>query len=274
MLDKHLVLIGGGNMGGALVRGIRAADLIPARKITVVDLERRVLEELEESYGVAVTDDAAAVVPAAEILLLAVKPYLLGDVLDGLKAHVRPEQLVVSVVAGVEGSTIQGRLGRNNPVVRVMPNVAATVGAAASGITACPPATEEHLEIVERMFAAVGAVARVSEAQMDAVTGLSGSGPAYVYTVIEALCEGGVRMGLPPDVARKLATQTVLGAALVVQTTGEHPAVLRDRVTTPGGTTIAGLHALEAGGLRAALSEAVRAATERSRELGRASNDE
>lgn len=269
MLDKRLVLIGGGNMGGALLRGIRSADLMPASKITVVDLEPKLLEELEATYGIAVTNDAAAAVPSADIVLFAVKPFVLADVLEGLKEHVRSEQLIVSVVAGVEGAAIRDRLGKNNPVVRGMPNIAATVGASASAIAACPPATEEHLEIAEAMFAAVGVVARVAETQMDAVTGLSGSGPAFVYTVIEALTDGGVRMGLASAVARKLATQTVLGAARLVEETGEHPAALRDRVTTPGGTTIAGLHALEAGGLRAAFSEAVRAATERARELGK-----
>lgn len=268
MRDKRLTLIGAGNMGGALLRGIRAADLIPSSQISVVDLDQRLLEELKATHGVTVTTKASEGVPRADIVLLAVKPFVLESVLDGLKDHVRPEQLIVSVVAGVEGAAIRDRLGKNNPVVRAMPNIAATCAASASAVAACPPATEQHLEMAEAMFAAVGEVVRVGEQHMDAVTGLSGSGPAYVFTVIEALTDGGVRMGLPSVVARKLAMQTVLGAAQLVRDTGEHPAVLRDRVTTPGGTTIAGLHELEAGGLRAALSEAVRAATERARELG------
>lgn len=268
MRDKRLTLIGAGNMGGALLRGIRAADLIPADRISVVDLDLQLLESLKASHGVAVTSSASEAVPAADIILLAVKPFILESVLDGIRELVRSEQLIVSVVAGIEGAAIRDRLGKNNPIVRAMPNIAATYAAAASAVAACPPATEEHLEMAEAMFAAVGDVVRVGEHQMDAVTGLSGSGPAYVFAVIEALTDGGVRMGLPSPIARKLATQTVLGAARMVHDSGEHPAVLRDRVTTPGGTTIAGLHEIEAGALRAVLSEAVRAATERAKELG------
>ena len=166
------------------------------------------------------------------------------------------------------------RLGKDNPVVRCMPNIAATVDAAASAICACGSATSEHLEVSETILGAVGEVVRVEEQHMDAVTGLSGSGPAYIYMVIEALCDGGVKMGLPRDVAMKLATQTVAGAAQLVKESGEHPASLRDQVTTPGGTTIAAVHELEERGLRAMLISAVATATEQSRALNKETTGE
>ena len=188
------------------------------------------------------------------------------------RGSVRPGQLVISILAGVESSRIRDLLGKNNPVIRVMPNIAATVDAAASAIAGCDPAAEEHYQVAETLFRAVGDVVRVEEKLLDAVTGLSGSGPAYVYTVIEALCDGGVHMGLPREVAMKLAAQTVLGAAMQVQESGEHPAVLRDRVTTPGRHHRGGI---EGAGrprcLRAALMSAVAAATARSKELNRKS---
>jgi pyrroline-5-carboxylate reductase len=214
-----------------------------------------------------VSTDASAVVADADIILLAVKPYTLNDVIDGFRDQVRSEQLVMSIIAGVEAGYIRERIGKNNPVVRCMPNIAATVDAAASAICSCGVATSEHLDLAELIFGAVGEVVRVEEHHLDAVTGLSGSGPAYIYMVIEAMCDGGVKMGLPRDVAMSLATQTVAGAARLVKETGEHPAKLRDQVTTPGGTTIAAVHELEERGLRAMLISAVVTATEQSRRL-------
>jgi pyrroline-5-carboxylate reductase len=267
MLNKKIVLIGGGNMGTALLRGILTARLTPPENMTVVDVHKGRLEALNKDYGVPVTTDSAAVVKEADIIILAVKPRTLHDVIDAFCDVVTPEQLFVSIIAGVESTHIRDRIGKGNPVVRVMPNIAATVDAAASAIAGCPPTGEDHLRIAEAIFGAVGEVVRVDEEHLDAVTGLSGSGPAYIYMVIEALCDGGVKMGLARDVAMKLATQTVLGAAKLVKDTGQHPATLRDQVTTPGGTTIAAVHELEERGLRAMLISAVVTATERSREL-------
>jgi pyrroline-5-carboxylate reductase len=267
MLQKKIVLIGGGNMGKALLRGILQAKLSSASSLVVVDVHQGKLEALHHDYGVEVTTQACSAVPGADLIILAVKPRTLTEVLDGIRDVVTPEQLFVSIVAGVESAYIRDRIGKRNPVIRAMPNIAATVDAAASAISACPPATEAHLALAEAIFAAVGEVVRVEEELLDAVTGLSGSGPAYIYMVIEALSDGGVKMGLPRDVASKLAVQTVLGAAKLVKETGLHPATLRDQVTTPGGTTISAVHELEERGLRAMLISAVVTATERSREL-------
>ena len=260
-------------MGEALLRSVLSAGVFGnakagASRVSVVDVSTKLLDAIHRDHKVNVTTDAKSVVPDADVLLLAVKPFVLADVLDDLRDIVRGDQLILSIVAGVEGEFVRDRLGKNNPVVRAMPNIAATVGESASALAKVAPATDEHLSIAEEILGAAGNVVRVEENHLDAVTGLSGSGPAYVYTVIEALSDGGVRMGLTREVARQLATQTVLGAARLVHESGEHPAVLRDRVTTPGGTTIAGLQALEESGLRAALMGAVEAATRRSRELG------
>jgi pyrroline-5-carboxylate reductase len=267
MLNKRILLIGGGNMGRSLLRGILKAGLTAPENLTVIDVHPGKLDELESEFKVSVSTDPLPALERAEIIILAVKPMTLKDVLDHLRERVRPEQLVISIIAGVEASYIRDRLGKGNPVIRCMPNIAATVDCAASAISACPPARQEHLDLAEAIFAAVGEVVRIDEELMDAVTGLSGSGPAYIYMVIEALCDGGVKMGLPRDVAMKLATQTVLGAAKLVKETGLHPATLRDQVTTPGGTTIAAVHELEERGLRAMLISAVVTATERSRLL-------
>lgn len=267
MLNKKIALIGAGNMGKALLRGILRSGLTPAKNITVVDIHEGKLEDLRKEFGVPVGRDARLAVKGAELVILAVKPVTLNEVLDLIRDGVDPSQLFISIIAGVESSYIRERIGKGNPVVRVMPNIAATVDAAASAIAAAPPATEEHFKIAEAIFAAVGEVVRVDEEHLDAVTGLSGSGPAYVYMFIEALCDGGVKMGLPRDVAMKLATQTVFGAAKLVKETGLHPATLKDQVTTPAGTTISAIHELEKSGLRAMLISAVGTATERSREL-------
>lgn len=271
MQEKNVLLIGGGNMGSALLRGIIQSGLAPAGKITVIDILTDRLDELRALHGVRVDVTPGQHVAGADVIILAVKPQILSRVIDDIRDSVSPRQLIISILAGVESTRIRDSLGKNNPVVRVMPNIAATVDAAASALAGCDPATEKHYQVAETLFGAVGEVVQVEEKLLDAVTGLSGSGPAYVYTVIEALCDGGVHMGLPRDVATKLAAQTVLGAAKLVQASGEHPAVLRDRVTTPGGTTAAALKELEERGLRSALMNAVAAATARSSELNRKS---
>jgi pyrroline-5-carboxylate reductase len=267
MLNKKMALIGGGNMGSALLRGVLRAGLAPPESITVVDIHPGKLEAFRRDFGVSVTKDARAAVSGRDLVVLAIKPRTLNEVLDAVKDAAVPEQLFISIIAGVEGSYIRDRIGKGNPVVRAMPNIPATVDAAATAISAIAPAGDEHLVVAEAIFSAVGDVVRVEEEHLDAVTGLSGSGPAYIYMVIEALCDGGVKMGLPREIAMKLAVQTVLGAAKLVKETGQHPATLKDQVTTPGGTTISAVHELEERGLRAMLISAVVTATERSRAL-------
>jgi pyrroline-5-carboxylate reductase len=270
MLAKNMVIIGGGNMGTALLRGILKAKLTQPGKITVVDVHSGKREELRRTYKVHITENAVPPVSRAKIVILAVKPQTLAKVIADIRDEVKPDQLIISIIAGVQSTDIRDRIGKGNPVIRVMPNIAATVDAAASALSSsCEETTEEHYRAAEAIFGAVGEVVRVEEHLLDAVTGLSGSGPAYIYMVIEALCDGGVKMGLPREIAMRLATQTVFGAAKLVKETGQHPATLKDQVTTPGGTTISAIHELEERGLRAMLISAVVTATNRSRELGK-----
>ena len=245
-----------------------SAGRIPAAHIAASDLSESALAPLRE-LGVQTSSEISAAVRGRDVVILGVKPQVAPEVLRAIAPHLETEQVLVSIMAGVGTAHIETHLGAAVPVVRVMPQMLAKVGAAASGVCAGQHAAEAQLGLVRALFDEVGSTVVVSESQMDAVTGLSGSGPAYVSTAIEALADGGVRVGLSRDVALKLAAQTVLGAARMVLESGQHPAVLRDQITSPAGTTIAGLHKLEEKGLRDALISAVQAATERSVELGR-----
>ena len=223
------------------------------------------------STGARATADNREVVAGSDLLVLAVKPQSMAALLAEIRPIVTARHLIVSIAAGITLRQLADGLGPDRRLVRVMPNTPCLVGASAVGL--CAPATgatPEDVALVDRLLNAVGRAFRLPEHLLDAVTGLSGSGPAFVYVIIEALSDGGVRVGLPRDVATALAAQTVLGSAKMVLETGLHPGVLKDKVTSPGGTTIAGLHALERGGLRAALIDAVEAATRRATELGRA----
>ncbi len=268
MKTKRLGFLGAGNMTGGLVKGLIQAGVLPERVI-VSDVSEDRRQELHEWHGVTATADNRALVRGCDVLVLAVKPQILSQVLGEVAADVRADQLVVSIAAGIPIASIEGQLPPGSRVVRAMPNAPAMVQAGATAIAAGGHAREDDMRIARELFEAVGKVAVLDEHQLDAVTGLSGSGPAYVMLVIEALADGGVKMGLPRAAAHLLAVQTVLGSASLVVQSGEHPARLKDKVTSPGGTTIAGLHALERGGLRAALIDAVEAATQRSAELGR-----
>lgn len=267
MKNKKIAVIGAGNMGGALMAGwIRSGEIAP-EDITAVDLIAEVLDQRRRELGVQVAGDAREVVGHQDIVVLGVKPQFWKQTVVGFRDLLHGDQVIISFMAGVRIAALEAELG-SLPVIRAMPNVLAQVGAAGSGICAGAHVGEDHLSLALSLFNAVGAAVVVSESQMDAVTGLAGSGPAYVYAVIDALADGGVRSGLSKDMALTLATQTVLGAARMVAESGDHPAILKDQVTSAGGTTIAGLHALEQGGLRAALMDAVLAATERSSVLG------
>jgi pyrroline-5-carboxylate reductase len=204
----------------------------------------------------------------ADVIILCVKPQVMDEVLKEIESGLSEKQLVISIAAGISIKGIQAKIGQAIPLVRAMPNTPAVIQEGVTALSGCRGLPTEHLNFAQSLFESVGKVVVVDESLMDAVTGLSGSGPAYVYLAIEALIDGGVRVGIPRNVAHILAVQTVLGSAKMVRETGEHPAVLKDRVTSPGGTTIAGLQRLEEGGLRATLIEAVEAATHRSRELG------
>jgi pyrroline-5-carboxylate reductase len=262
-----IAFIGGGNMAEALVKGLLKGT-VPAAAMLVAEPNEQRRRLLAERYGVGVTDDNGAAVRFGEMLVLAVKPQLLDEVLSGIAAGFTGDRLLISILAGIATDTLEGYFDGRPRVVRAMPNTPALVGEGATALCAGRFARPDDLQMARRLFEAVGIVQMVGETQMDAVTGLSGSGPAYVFTVIEALADGGVQQGLPRETALALAVQTVLGSARLVRETGSHPAVLRDQVCSPGGTTIAAMKSLEERGLRAALMEAVASAARRSRELG------
>ncbi len=263
--------LGAGKMATALARGWLNATLVTPDQLQAADP----LPEAREAYqkatgGLSVHADNRPVVAASDMLVIAVKPQNLAAVLSEIRPTLAPRHLVVSIVAGATLRQLSEGLGAERRLVRVMPNTPCLLGASASGYAPGPTATPEDVQLVDRLLNAVGRAFRVPEKLLDAVTGLSGSGPAFVYVMIEALSDGGVKMGLPRDVATALAAQTVLGAARMVLETGLHTGALKDMVASPGGTTIAGLHALERGGVRAALMDAVEAATRRATELGKA----
>ncbi len=266
--EQTLAIIGAGSMGEALLRGLLKAGTVPPTHIVATGPRAERLAYLHERYGVRTTHDNVEATAQASIVLLCVKPQIFDRVLREIAAAVQPRALVVSIAAGVPISGIESRLGHASRVCRAMPNTPAVVDAGATAIAVGEHATADDRERARAIFAAVGTVVEVEESLLDAVTGLSGSGPAYVFMIIEALSDAGVKVGLPRYQAQSLAAQTVFGSAKLLIETGEHPGVLKDRVTSPGGTAIAGLHTLEAGGLRTTLIDAVVTATERSRQLG------
>jgi pyrroline-5-carboxylate reductase len=267
-MNKTLGFIGGGNMAAALVRGLIHSKVVPPDRIIVSDVKSDRLDLLREKHGVRTTTDNAELVRDADVVVLSVKPQVIDKVLGAIGQNIRPTQLVVSVAAGVPVAAMEARLPDGSHVVRTMPNTPATVDAGATAIAPGTHATEDDLAIANELFAAVGRVVTLDESLLDAVTGLSGSGPAYVMLMIEALADGGVKVGLHRDTALLLAAQTVFGSAKLLLETGEHPGRLKDMVTSPGGTAIAGLHTLESGGLRRTLIDAVEAATNRAATLG------
>lgn len=266
--DKTLAVLGAGMMGGALARGLVACGAMPPSGLRLFDTHAAKAESLaaELGSGAQAAPTSQAAVADADLVLLAVKPPMIAGVLAEIAPFVLPSQLVLSIAAGVRLATMEALLP-GVPLIRTMPNTPCLVGLGATALSRGTHATEEHLRLAQSLFAAVGLSVVVPEPLLDAVTGLSGSGPAYIYLVIEALADGGVKEGLTRDTARLLAAQTVLGAAQMVLSSDQHPAQLKDNVTTPGGTTIAALHVLERAGLRTALIDAVQASADRSREL-------
>jgi len=259
--------IGAGKMAAGLAASLLNAGFRTGDQLSAADPSTDAARAWAEATGVPIADGNADVAREADVLVLAVKPQVIEEVLGELSAEVQQRHLVVSIAAGVTTARLESLLPPGTRVVRVMPNVLCLVGAAASCYCGGQHATDVDVASVGELLGAVGRAAEVPERLMDAVTGLSGSGPAFVAVVIDALADGGVRAGLPRDVALELAAQTVLGTAKLVLETGRHPAEVKDMVTSPGGTTIAGLAALEEAGLRSSLIQAVDAAARRSREL-------
>ena len=279
-----LGFIGSGKMASALVHGVIKAGVCEPGDILTSDAIPAVAEKLAKETGIVATSTNAEVIAASDAIVLAVKP---GDALAVLQknpgqqmessmswtwrdAGGKQSKLLISIVAGLPLAKLEAAAGERFRVIRVMPNTPALIGAGAAAFSPGTAATAEDADTVRKIFGSVGLAVQVKEELLDAVTGLSGSGPAFVYTIIEALADGGVLMGLPRDLALQLAAQTVAGSAEMVLKNSLHPAALRDQVTSPGGTTIAGIEALEKGGLRSTLIAAVRAATQRAHELGSA----
>ncbi len=260
--------LGGGNMAGALILGLIQSKVVKPASILVSDVKKERLAQLTEKYGVRVTMDNHALVRASQVVVLSVKPQVVDKVLTVIGPDVRRDQLVVSIAAGVPIAALEARLPQGSRVVRTMPNVAALALAGATAISAGTHATQRDMRAATALFEAVGRVVTLDENLLDAVTGLSGSGPAYVMLMIDALADGGVKVGLHRDTALLLAAQTVFGASKLLLDTGDHPGRLKDMVTSPGGTAIAGLHTLESGGLRRTLIDAVEVASKRAAELG------
>ena len=266
-MGRRLAVVGAGKMGSTLLRALLESGAVAADEIAATVGHEGGAADLGTRLGITAGTDNRAAVEGAEVVLVGVKPQALADVLAELAPVLGPEQLLVSIVASATTGYIEQRLPRPVPVVRAMPNTPALIGAGMTVLCAGRDATPQHLARAEELFRAVGRTRVLDEKHLDAVTALSASGPAFVYVVLESLAEGGVKVGLPRHVATELAAQMCLGAAKMVLETGEHPALLKDAVTTPAGCTIDGLLELEAGGLRVTLIKAVVEATRRAGQL-------
>ncbi len=272
LLASHTIgFIGGGNMAEALIRGLVKGNHLPASHVLASGPRRERLDELHAKYAIETMIDNKALAERCDLVVLSVKPQILDKVLREIGDRLKSGTLVISIAAGVDTATIEEAVADGVRVVRAMPNTPALVGAGATAISAGKHASPEDLATARAMFDAVGITVELDESHLDAVTGLSGSGPAYIFLILEALADAGVKVGLARRNAQRLAAQTVMGSAKMLMDLDEHPGVLKDMVTSPGGTAIAGLHTLEEGGLRTTLINAVETATKRARELGRGS---
>src|SRR3954466_16084105 len=268
MKSQRIGMLGAGNMAGALIRGLLASKSVTPDQIVASDVRGDHLKELETKHGIKTFTDNRQLAAVSNLVVLAVKPQVIDRVLDQMADAFLPDTLLVSIAAGVPIRSLEARLPEHVRVVLAMPNTPAIALAGATGIAPGARATQIDIDITQALFAAIGRSVVLDESLIDAVTGLSGSGPAYVMVMIEALADGGVKVGLHRDTALLLAAQTVYGSAKLLLETGEHPGRLKDMVTSPGGTAIAGLHTLESGGLRRTLIDAVEAATNRAIQLG------
>lgn len=268
-IDNKIAFLGGGNMAEALIKGMLAAGVAKAEQMLVTDVSADRLAHLQKTYGITVPQGNKDAVTRAGIILLCVKPQIMDHVLKEIDDGAGKDKLVISIAAGVTIARIEKALTHGPRVIRVMPNTPALVLSGAAGLAPGSTSTVSDMMTAQQIFGAVGRAVVVEEKLMDAVTGLSGSGPAYVFTIIEALADAGVKAGIPREMALELSAQTVYGAAKMVLETHEQPGKLRDKVTSPGGTTVEGLHMLTKGKLRETLMDAVEAATARSRELGK-----
>jgi pyrroline-5-carboxylate reductase len=272
LMDINIIklgIIGGGVMAENILRGVLTARLISAEQITVSDLQAERLKYLKETFQIKTSLENSELVSQSDVILLAVKPQNLKSLLDEINPVMNEKKLLLSIAAGVKSKTISQGLSGKGRIVRIMPNIAAKVLESASALCLGPSATGDDLNFAKKVFEAIGKVVVIDETLMDAVTGLSGSGPAYFFIIIEAMADAGVKAGLSRSIAQKLAAQTCFGAAKLVLETSENPAALKDQVASPSGTTIAGIQALEKGSIRGIIMDAVEAAVNRSKELGK-----
>ncbi|MBI5374632.1 MAG: pyrroline-5-carboxylate reductase [Candidatus Schekmanbacteria bacterium] len=265
--NKKISFIGAGNMAEALVGGLLKKGTVASDHIILSDPSMNRLEHFKSKFTVLTSASNASCVSKGDIIILAVKPQVMANVLKELKGKIKERHLVISIAAGVTTSFIKNQIGNNIKIIRVMPNTPALVGKGISAISGNISVSDEDMSLAEEVMKSVGKTVILDEHFLDAVTGLSGSGPAYVFLIIEALIEGGVASGLPRNIARELVLETILGSITLLGETGKHPGELKEMVTSPGGTTVAGLKVLEAKGVRSALIEAVEAAAKRSKEL-------
>ncbi len=264
----RIAVIGAGKMGTTLIHAILERTSLEPQQVVATRKHSEPLAQLSETEGIATTTDNIQAIRNADLVLLCVKPQIVSEVLKQIGPHLDPKQVVVSVAAGVTTMKIEAELAAGVSVIRAMPNTASLIGAGMTAICAGSAATEEQVRTTEKIFSAIGRTVVLDENHFDAVTGLAASGPAFIYIIVEALAEGGVKVGLPRSVATELAAQACFGAAKMVLETGAHPALLKDDVTTPAGCTMDGILTLEEGGLRVTLIKAVVEATRRSGELG------
>ena len=269
LAERRLGFIGAGNMAEAIIQGLLESGTAEASQILAADVVAKRLDFMRTTYGIRTTEDNASLVDEADILVLAVKPQVAGQVLGQIGPLTNDTKLVISIVAGLTVATMAEALTAGTRIVRTVPNTPVFVGAGMVALASDGPAREDDYAVARALFSPVARIVAVEEKLMDAALGVSGSGPAYGFLMVEALADGGVKMGLPRAVALELAAQTLLGAAKMCLESGRHPGQLKDMVTSPGGTTIAALHKMEAGGVRAALMDAVEAAAQRAAELGR-----
>lgn len=265
--DTKIAVLGAGKLGETLIKGLLEAGVIDIANVQITAGHQHRLDQMRERFGIAGSLSNAAAASTADIIILAVKPQTVPVVLSEIGEGLKPSQILISVAASVSTAFIEKRLAAAVPVIRAMPNTPCLLKKGMTGIAAGKNASREHLERAKFIFDAVGRTIVADEKHMDAITGLSASGPAYIYIIIESLAEAGVKVGLPRDVATELAAQTVVGAGSMVLETAEHPAKLKDMVTTPAGCTIDGILELEEGGLRVTLIKAVVKATQRAKEL-------
>ncbi|MBO8172307.1 MAG: pyrroline-5-carboxylate reductase [Bacillaceae bacterium] len=267
--NQKICFVGAGSMAEAIISGLISRKTVKPEQIMMTnrsDDER--LQMLHNRYGVQTEKNKRNAIDSCDLIILAMKPKDVKDALSDIGDLVRPDQLVISVLAGISIDFIQKHLSGNIPIIRSMPNTSSQVGMSATGMAAGAYATSQHIEQAKKIFAAIGSVCLVEEKDLDTVTGLSGSGPAYIYYLVEAMEEAAQKEGLSPETARALTVQTLLGAAHMLQSSDEEPATLREKVTSPGGTTMAGLETLDAFRFQEAIIAAIRRAAERSRELG------